>query len=358
MPSKCPWLPFSRQISKRIVKLKLSTLTLFGTALALTAAAYMYETQFVPQQEAAKDDRKVLFSFEEQDIVGLQVTDPRQTLQFDRLEEKDDRGEPLWEIRVVVPEGEKPPSPDRYRASNAVVSFFTSQLANLKGDRTVTLQDPEKERADFGLAEPVATVEISLANGDRHTLTLGDADFSERFRYVQTGAIAQEDIVATVPANLMTAVDRTLADWEAADTPLPPPEAPFPLPTIAPEDVLQALPSPGGSATPLPEPTLKTSPSPEASPTPAPTPATETLPSPDTSPTAAPQPPTKEPFPFPTIAPESLINRPAIKTSPSPTPSPVPAPDPTPKASPSPEASPTPTPKSTPSQKSPAETQN
>jgi hypothetical protein len=89
------------------------------------------------------------------------------------------------------------------------------------------MTNPAKQRQDFGLDEPVGTVEVKLKNQQTHRLILGKPDFNQSFLYAQANPPENrlEAIeVLLVPTDLENAVDRPLLEWKKEDKDSKPPE--------------------------------------------------------------------------------------------------------------------------------------
>lgn len=112
-------------------------------------------------------------------------------------------------------------------ASDASVAYLLSLLSSSKSARTIVMTNPAKQRQEFGLDEPVGTVEVKLKNQQTHRLILGKPDFNQSFLYAQANPSENrlEAIeVLLVPTHLETAIDRPLLEWKKEDKDSKPPE--------------------------------------------------------------------------------------------------------------------------------------
>ncbi|MBW4494029.1 MAG: DUF4340 domain-containing protein [Oscillatoria princeps RMCB-10] len=104
-------------------------------------------------------------------------------------------------------------------ASDAPVAFLLNLLTTGKSDRTLVMTDPAKQRKEYGLDEPVATVEVKLKNQQSHRLILGKPDFNGTFLYAQSDPPPDksENIeVLLVSPDFQNAVNRPLSEWKSS----------------------------------------------------------------------------------------------------------------------------------------------
>jgi len=110
------------------------------------------------------------------------------------------------------------------------VVFLLSKLVNAKGDRAFTVS--ATQLSEYGLDEPMATVEITIDNGKTHQLRLGNKDFTNSQLYglvdvnINIDNSGPEEVgsdesnveeklkVVLVPADFEYAVDRPLSEWK------------------------------------------------------------------------------------------------------------------------------------------------
>jgi hypothetical protein len=108
-------------------------------------------------------------------------------------------------------------------ANEAYVAFLLNELATAKGDRIIA--DP---RIEDGIDKPLATVEITLNNGKKHQLILGNLNYNNTALYAVADPPTQLtkplDILL-VPINFQNAVNRPLSEWKQQEIqPTPTPE--------------------------------------------------------------------------------------------------------------------------------------
>ncbi|MBC6453123.1 MAG: DUF4340 domain-containing protein [Hormoscilla sp. SP5CHS1] len=200
------------------MKIQRTTIILVLLALGLGGFVYYFEFNRPKREEVVRQKQLFeLFDFEEKQVQSVQVQIKDRTLLFERQAET---GSYKWMMR----------SPESAPASEAAVVFLLSKLVNAKSDRAFTIS--AAQLSEYGLDEPIATVEITLDNGKTHQLRLGNKDFinSQLYGLVDakinrdnSGAeeensdelIAEEELkVVLVPADFEYAVDRPLSEWK------------------------------------------------------------------------------------------------------------------------------------------------
>ena len=99
------------------------------------------------------------------------------------------------------------------------MTFLLNLLTTGKSDRTLVMTDPAKQRQEYGLDEPVATVEVKLNNQQSHRLILGKPDFNGTFLYAQADPPADQSEaieVLLVSPDFENAVNRPLSEWKSS----------------------------------------------------------------------------------------------------------------------------------------------
>lgn len=232
------------------MKFQRTSLILAFSALVLGGAVYYFEFQKKSQPIETQVESKPIFNFKEADVQAFTVQKPPQTLSFE-----------------LTP-GQKPPqrwmlkSPENVPADDGAVAFLLNLLATGKSDRTLSI--PVARKAEFGLDQPTAIVEVKLNNQQTHRLVLGKPNFNRNFLYALADPPAnpnQDLSVLLVPIDFQNAIDRPLAEWKK--------EKPKPKVSPKPEsspDV--ANPTPSATISPTISPTVTPTPQSSASPTP------------------------------------------------------------------------------------------
>jgi hypothetical protein len=224
------------------MKLQRQTLILLFSAIVLAGGIYVYERQSPPQSPAQKQDgnQKELFTFKEDQVQEVTLVTPKQKL---RLKRAQPPSPTVWQLESPKPEP----------ADDAAVAFLLSQLTTGKSDRT--LEAPVSQKAEFGLAEPSATVTVKLNNQQTHQLILGKPTYDSSGLYAQVDpptTTKQKLQVLIVPLDLTNAVNRPLSEWQQTK------------PKSSPKPNSDPNSSPGATSSPqlLPSPPIQPSPTP------------------------------------------------------------------------------------------------
>lgn len=252
------------------MKFQRSTIVLAVAACALFGAYLIYDIQ-VSQQEQTETEANQLFDFEETDVVGLKIATPEQTLEFVRqenpnqhtfvpetldaetpdseidtetpdsqtldsetldvetldsealdsetldqetLDQEDSESPTLPQERPVASSAWQMKSPETTFANESSIVFLLNLMAT--GEREQTLTIEADRQGEFGFDQPLADVEVTLADQTRHRLLLGQADFDRSGLYAQIEpqADAPEVTIHVVPISFENAVDRPLEEWK------------------------------------------------------------------------------------------------------------------------------------------------
>ncbi len=186
------------------MKLQRTTWILIIAALLVGGFVYFYEIQGAPKREAAKATKQPIFTFAEDQIQSLTIETEQETLEIEQVGE-----EPVsWEIE----------SPEAAPASSAAVAYLTDLLAEGESDRTLSVAADDLE--EYGLDDPLATVEVQLQDGETHRIVLGSPGFDRTFLYAQIDPPEQtpEQVdVQLVPIEFENAVSRPLEEWKQVE---------------------------------------------------------------------------------------------------------------------------------------------
>ncbi|MBE9128440.1 MULTISPECIES: DUF4340 domain-containing protein [unclassified Coleofasciculus] len=187
------------------MKLQRTTLILLVLAVFLGGFVYFYEVQGAPKREAAKETKKPIFSFEEDQIQGVTIylnKDQRKKIfKFERVGKE----KMPWQMKY----------PKDVSASDASVAFLLDLLVEGKSDRSFTV--PATQLKEYGLDKPQATVKVELKNREIHRINLGKPDFNRSFLYAQIDPRTQDSgqvDVLLVPVDFEYAVNRPVSEWE------------------------------------------------------------------------------------------------------------------------------------------------
>jgi hypothetical protein len=190
--------------NQNLAKMKIprTTLILIFLALGLGGFVYFYEIRGETQREEVKAQQQQIFSFTEEDIQSLSIKTKDITLNLQRNAETNN---PKWLLT----------SPTSEPANDAIVAYLTDLLAKGISDRTLSAS--VNQRADFGLDQPQATININLKDQKTHQLILGNPDFNRRFLYAQTDSAVQPNgnmDVLLVSVDFENAVNREISEWK------------------------------------------------------------------------------------------------------------------------------------------------
>ena len=192
------------------MKFKLSTLILLFVALGLGGFVYFFEIRAAPQREEAQAEKQKLFDFTEDQVQAFTVQTKQQTLSFQRSDNR------AWQMQA----------PTQTPANDASVAYLLNLLAtgtsvpvgSPKENRTLTA--PATQRIEFGLDQPLATVDVKLNNNEVHRLVLGKPNFNRSFLYAQADPPrdpGQDLKVLLVSMDFENAVNRPLLEWQTKD---------------------------------------------------------------------------------------------------------------------------------------------
>ncbi len=192
------------------MKLLRVPLTLMGAAAVLAGVVYFVEfyrpttsphsSQTTGQQTSMSPTTATtasqLFEFQEREIQGLSIKTVATTVVLEKGK--------TWMVRSASPV---------VPANEAVVAFLTNLLMS---PRERVLQVPSVRRSEFGLDQPLATIEITTINQQRHSLILGRLNFDRTGLYalVNPPLDPNADLsVMVVPTSFESAVIRNGMEW-------------------------------------------------------------------------------------------------------------------------------------------------
>jgi hypothetical protein len=229
------------------MKIKQSTVYLVLAALVLGGISLIVMQQPAPNKAsqsgevATSEEERRIFEFEEGDVQALTLTTPLRTLKFER--DKDGK----WQML----------EPEKTAASDPSIAFLLDLVATGKTQRTLTI--PAADREQYGLHQPLATIDVTLKDQKKHQLVLGEYDFNRSYLYAQadppppsltpeqnpsnSANSATIDVLLVSP-NFEDAVSRPLAEWKQPATAekSASPAANSESPATTPEDTEDATP--------------------------------------------------------------------------------------------------------------------
>ncbi|WNZ25321.1 DUF4340 domain-containing protein [Leptolyngbya sp. NK1-12] len=225
------------------MKIKPSTLALVLVALGLGGIVLLVQQQPAPQssnseagEQVVSEEEKPIFGFKEEDIQAFTLQTRLRTLRFER--DKDGK----WQML----------EPEKTAASDPSIAFLLDLVATGKTQRTITA--PASDREQFGLHQPLATIDLTLKDQKTHKLVIGEYDFNRSFLYAQADppAEATDSLnLLLVSPNFDNAVNRPLDEWKQPATAGKSSPAPA-SPKASPQTSPAASPSPNPAASESP----------------------------------------------------------------------------------------------------------
>lgn len=190
--------------------LALAALLLGGISLIVIQQPALNRASETGEPVASEEERRI-FEFEEADVQAFTLTTPLRSLKFER------NPEGKWQML----------EPEKTAASEPSVAFLLDLVATSKTPRTLTV--PASERQQYGLHQPLATINLTLKDQTKHQLVVGEYDFNRSFLYAQADPPAAEPEAAEqnsseqidvllVPPNFEEAVSRPVAEWKQPAT--------------------------------------------------------------------------------------------------------------------------------------------
>ncbi len=174
--------------------IKKTTLLVLLCALILGGAAYYFEQRQERKSKAPEDASKPAFSIKASDVVSLTLSHPTKPDQpAIRIEKRSG----AW--RIV--------QPVETEADEPTAQGIVDQLAEARASET--FPGEADRRKAYGLDPPQSSVEFQLQNGAKHTLLIGDKDFTGSSVYsIVDGA----QTVSLLPESLATSAGKSLDD--------------------------------------------------------------------------------------------------------------------------------------------------
>lgn len=168
--------------------MKKSTLIVVLVAIALGAFVYFYDMKHSSPKEGAEDESKPAFSFAASDVTALTITRADQKFVFENRQG-------TWQIVQPVDT----------QADQSVLEGITTGLSSARVSRTLPAKPEELQ--SYGLATPKLTLDFQLKNGTKHSVRLGEKDFSGIEVY---GIVDGAQQVSLLPESLLGSADRPL----------------------------------------------------------------------------------------------------------------------------------------------------
>lgn len=216
------------------MKFQRSTFLLVLAATLMMGGFFVSEVILGPRQAQNRDASQggQLFDFEESDITAFQVQRPDLTLAFEKRDDPP-AGESTWLMK----------EPEEIAASDGAVAFLLNLVATGSSQQTLEVEGDRK--TEFGFDRP-AIVNVTLANGDTHTLILGLPNFDRSAFYAlsDTPPNADKLPVQLVSVDFDPAINRPLEEWKytAEQPPSPEPSSDDETSEDGPEDSAESEP--------------------------------------------------------------------------------------------------------------------
>jgi hypothetical protein len=156
-----------------------------------------------------------------------------QTIVLDKTPAKPDGSKGEWMLRSPKPEG---------AASEAAVAYLTSLLVG-KSEPVLTVTGSRK--AEFGLDQPLATIEMRLPNQQMQMLVLGKLNFNRTGLYAVLNPPADPNAsfpLMLVSPSFESAVSRSIAEWRKNPVKPSPKPSGKPIPQSPPQNSPQSSP--------------------------------------------------------------------------------------------------------------------
>lgn len=186
-------------------------LVLLAIAGLLSAGVYWFESRKVSlRPEVPSESSQPIVPVPERDIEALTIQTIAQTIVLDKIPPTGPPGAlptAAWMIRSPKPNGQ---------ASETSVAFLTNLLVG-KGDRLPQVSSSRK--AEFGLDQPLATIEVRLPNQQVQTIALGNLNFDRTGLYAAINPPVDPNAafsVLLVSPSFQSAVTRSVEEWRSA----------------------------------------------------------------------------------------------------------------------------------------------
>jgi hypothetical protein len=173
-----------------------STLVVLLAAIALGAAVYYFDWRRSQKEneKPSADAEKLAYSIQPQEVSSLTITHPGNSsgsvLHFEK------RGG-IWQVTQPIET-----QADQFSLEGIVNSLASSRIAQTEPGT------PDRLKM-FGLDPPTVAIEFQIQNGAKHTLALGNKDFTGISVYA---IVDQAKDVALLPESLLLSANKPLQD--------------------------------------------------------------------------------------------------------------------------------------------------
>jgi hypothetical protein len=175
--------------------IKKPTLFVLLCAIILGVAVYYFDYRKSLNPKPATDTEKLAFTLQPSDISSLTLSWPaKPALPPVHFEQKDGN----WQILRPIETG----------ADQAVVSGIANSLSTARISQT---EPGSSDRLKaYGLDTPEVSLDFQLRNGSKHSVLLGNKDFTGIYAYA---VIDGAKTVSLLPETLLTTTDKSLDDF-------------------------------------------------------------------------------------------------------------------------------------------------
>lgn len=202
------------------MKLQRTTIILILLALGLGGFVYFHEIRVGERlvQVKQKKQQQQIFSFAAEDVESLTIKTKNSAIYLER----NSNGKTKWLLKYPTIEP----------CQDAVVSYLIDLLVKGKAERTLSIS--ANQFMEFGLYQPLATIDVKLKNQKTHQIILGKTDFNHRFMYAQVDPATNRNAnVLLVSTDFENAVNRELSEWkQKVEDALPSPSIGKPTPQV------------------------------------------------------------------------------------------------------------------------------
>jgi hypothetical protein len=199
------------------MKFQRTPLFLVLIASLLGGFVYFHEMKAPPKQDTTKAPTNPLFAFKAEEIQAFTLMTKGKSLSFVKAPEmnvtqkpgnKPEAGKSSVPIWVMT-------APKHLPANDASVVYLLNLIVTGKGQQPLMV--PSSRRAEFGLDQPLATIEVRLNNQQSHRLVLGKPNFNRSSLYALIDPTVQPNAelsVVLVSMDFESAVNRPIAEWQ------------------------------------------------------------------------------------------------------------------------------------------------
>ncbi len=174
--------------------IKKPTLIVLLCAIVLAVAVYYFDYRRGQNAKPAEDTTKLAFSLQASDVASIKLSWPaKPALPAIQLEQRNG----VWQILQPIETG----------ADQASVQGIANGLSSAR----ITQSEPgtpDRLKA-YGLDTPEVSMEFTLKNGSKHSVLLGNKDFTEIYAY---GILDGGRSVSLLPESLLVSTDKSLDD--------------------------------------------------------------------------------------------------------------------------------------------------